>query len=159
MVPGTKNIFCIHVCYSDPQNLQTTATGWVGTSRCDVGCCETILTTKTVKENHEKFDYPTTELNYSSLHLAKSAQKHLHLSTISHHFYQNSSCNHFQTNSHAFVMCVWYLIAFFSVLTELHTNTEEFHFQLKNCRKMSPESAILCSHQTLCISVVETQVP
>ena len=69
--------------------------------------------TKTAKENHEKFDYPTTELNYHSLHLAESAQKHFNLSRIPHHFDQNSSCNHFQINSHAFVMCVWYLHVFF----------------------------------------------
>ncbi len=156
MVPGTKNMFSIHLCCSHPQNLHKTATGCAGMSRCDFGCGEMLLTTKTAKENHEKLDNPTTELNYHSLHLAESAQKHLHLSTISHHFDHNSSCNHFQTNSHAFVMCLWYFIAFFSVLTKLRTNTEKFHFRLKNCRKMSPESAVLRSRQMPYISVVET---
>ena len=146
----------IYRCCSHPQNLHKTATGCAGMSRCDFGCGEMLLMTKTAKESHEKFDNPTTKLNYRSLHLTESAQKHLHLSTISHHFDHNSSCNHFQTYSHAFMMCVWYFIAFFSVLTKLCTNTEEFYFQLKNHRKMSPESAVLCSHQMPCISVVET---
>ncbi len=156
MVRGTKNMFSIHLCCPQPQNLHKLATGCAGMSRCDFGRTDMLLTTKTTKENHEQFDNLTTELNYRSLRLAESAQKHLHLSKISHHFDHNSSCNHFQTNSHAFVMCMWYFIAFFSVLTKLQTNTKEFHFRLKNHRKMSPESAVLRSRQMPCISVVET---
>ena len=152
-VPSTKNIFCMNVCYSDTQNLQTKATGWLGTTRCAVWCCLTILMTKTAKENHEQFDYPTTELNYRSLHLAESAQKHFNLSRIPHHFDQRSSCNHFDTNSHTFVMCVMCVCGIcisFSVLTELRTKTGEFNFRLKNCHKMSPDSALLPSRQMPC---------
>ncbi len=152
-------MFNIDLCCPQPENLHKLATGCAGTSRCDFGCADTLLMTKTGKENHEQFNNPTTKLNYRSLRLAESAQKHLHFSTILHQFDQNSSCNHFQTNSHAFVMCVWYLFAFFSVLTDLQTNTKEFHFRLKIRRKMSPESAILRSRQMPCISVVETSAP
>ncbi len=114
-----KNMFSIHLCCPQPQNLHKLATGCAGTSWCDFGCADTLLMTKTAKENHEQFDNPTTELNYCSLHLAESAQKHLHLSKISHHFDHNSSCNHFQTNSHAFVNVYMLFHCFFSVLTEL----------------------------------------